>query len=186
MSVGISGFNLIGWKFYSAVCLAALFALSVSGCGKQEAVIENGSQVSLKYIGTLADGTIFDQTEEGAAPFEFQAGSGQVIPGFDKAVLGMKLNEKKKFNIPAAEAYGVRNEDLFRKVPLSFFPEDVTPELEQVLQLADPNGRPMPGTIISIDEDSVGLDLNHPLAGQDLTFDIEVVAFEPPAVKTTE
>ncbi|MFH1068017.1 MAG: FKBP-type peptidyl-prolyl cis-trans isomerase, partial [Candidatus Glassbacteria bacterium] len=83
-----------------------------------EKVVAVGSKISLNYRGTLADGTVFDSSA-GRGPFEFEAGRGEVIPGFDQAVIGMKLNEKKAFTIPAAEAYGEKQESLLRKVPHS-------------------------------------------------------------------
>lgn len=149
----------------------------VLGCGKDEVVIKEGSKVKVMYEGTLADGSVFDKSEEGQ-PLEFTTGRGDVIPGFDNAVLGMKLNEKKEVTIPPEEAYGPRNETWIRKVPPSFFPDDMTPELNMTLSLQDGNGRPFPGTITEITPDSITIDLNHPLAGMELTFTVEIVGIE--------
>jgi len=151
-------------------------AMLATGCGKEE-VIKEGSKVKIMYEGSLADGTVFDRSEKGQ-PLEFTVGRGEVIPGFDKALLGMKLNEKKELTVPAEEAYGQRNEEFFRKVPPSFFPDDMTPQIDMMLNLQDGNGRPFPGTITEITEDSITIDLNHPLAGKELTFKVEIIGIE--------
>ena len=148
----------------------------VLGCEKEE-VIKQGSKIKVAYEGSLADGSVFDKSEEGQ-PLEFTVGRGAVIPGFDKAVLGMKLNEKKEFTVPPEEAYGQRNEELFRKVPPTFFPDDMTPQVDMMLSLQDERGRPFPGTITEITQDSITIDLNHPLAGKELTFKVEIVGIE--------
>ena len=163
------------------VLVFVLALVITAGCGGSsgdggERVVAAGDTVSLTYKGTLSDGTVFDSTGDGA-PFTFVAGMQQVIQGFDQAVLGMALNEKKTFTIPDSLAYGKRKPPEIRKVPKSFFPEDMTPEEGQVLSLQDNMGNPFPGTIVEIAEDSVtlSLDMNPRLAGEDLTFDIEVV-----------
>ena len=148
----------------------------VLGCGKED-VVKQGSKIKVAYEGSLADGSVFDKSEE-SQPLEFTVGRGGVIPGFDKAVLGMKLNEKKEFTLPPEEAYGQRNDQLFRKVPPTFFPEDMAPQLDMIISLRDEMGRDFPGTITEITEDSIKIDLNHPLAGQELTFKIEILGIE--------
>jgi peptidylprolyl isomerase len=147
-----------------------------SGCGRDD-VVKEGSRVKIIYEGSLADGSVFDKSEE-SQPLEFTAGRGEMIPGFDKAVLGMKLNEKKEFTIPPEEAYGLRNDTWVRKVPPSFFPADMTPQINMMLSLQDERGRSFPGTITEITEDSITIDLNNPLAGKELTFKIEIVGIE--------
>jgi len=147
-----------------------------SGCGRDD-VVKEGSRVKVIYEGSLADGSVFDKSEE-SQPLEFTAGRGEMIPGFDKAVLGMKLNEKKEFTIPPEEAYGLRNDTWVRKVPPSFFPADMTPQINMMLSLQDERGRSFPGTITEITEDSITIDLNNPLAGKELTFKIEIVGIE--------
>ena len=161
-----------------------IFAFVSAGCGKgksaaEEKMVKAGDKVKIMYKGTLEDGSVFDSTQSDR-PFEFVAGVGSVIPGFDQAVTGMKLNEKKQVTIKAAEAYGPRNENMFRKFPHSFFPADMSPKLEMVISLQGPNGREFPGKITEITADSVTVDLNHPLAGKDLTFEIELVGIETP------
>ena len=140
-------------------------------------VVEKGNKVKVKYTGCLEDGTIFDKSKAGE-PLEFTVGDGQIIPGFDKAVEGMELNEEKKVTIEQEDAYGKRDENLKKEFPKNSLPENFEPEKGMVISLQDQNGRTIPGTIIDITENSIDIDLNHPLAGEDLTFDIMVVGIE--------
>ncbi len=167
--------------FSLAAIMTVIFALAlITGCGGSDGAggggIAAGDTVSLQYKGTLDDGSVFDSTSEGQ-PFKFVAGAGQVIPGFDEAVLDMSLNESKTFTIPDTLAYGKRHEPRIEKVPSSFFPEDTAPEVGLTIQLQGPQGQPFPGTVTEIAADSVtlSLDYNHPLAGENLTFEITVV-----------
>ena len=161
----------------SGVILFVMAAVVLAGgCGKDE-VVKQGSKVKVIYEGSLADGSVFDKSEE-SQPLEFTTGRGTVIPGFDKAVLGMKLNEKKEFTVPPEEAYGPRDETRIRKVLPSFFPDNVIPNANMTFSLQDENGRSFPGTITEITEDSITIDLNHPLAGKELTFKVEIVGIE--------
>jgi peptidylprolyl isomerase len=105
-------------------------------------------------------------------------GSGQVIPGFEKAVEGMKLNEEKKVTIKLEDGYGKRDETAIREYLKKALPENFKPEKGMVIRLQDQTGRAIPGTIIDITENSITIDLNHPLAGKDLTFNIKVVGIE--------
>ena len=109
---------------------------------------------------------------------EFQVGAGQMIPGFDRAVLGMELGEQKTVTIPCAEAYGPRREDMLLEVPLAQFPPDVTPEVGKQLYMRMGSGQVVPVTISSVSESSATLDANHMLAGKDLTFEITLVAID--------
>ena len=138
-------------------------------------VISEGDEIKLDYTGTLADGSIFDQSQEGS-PLSFTVGTGQVIPGFDKAVVGMALQEEKKFTIPTAEAYGERNDAMIQQFGKDRFPADMTLEIGQVLGFQTQDGNQVPGTITDFGDDSVSVDFNHQLAGEDLTFDIKIVA----------
>jgi len=133
-----------------------------------------GDTVRLHYPGRLDDGTVFD-TSEGREPLEFTLGSGQVIPGFEKAVEGMEAGEEKTFTIPADEAYGPHQEDLVLKVPREHLPEGLEPQVGQMLQMQTADGQVFQVKVMEVAEDHMVLDANHPLAGQDLTFDIEVV-----------
>ena len=130
--------------------------------------------VKVHYTGTLDDGTIFDSSEE-REPLEFQLGGGQVIPGFEDAVVGMNVGDIKTTRISSEEAYGLHDEDMVLTVPREQFPPDIEPELDQQLQLRQPDGSSFVVTIIDITEDNVTLDGNHPLAGEALTFTIQLV-----------
>src|SRR3989338_9241333 len=147
----------------------------VGGCAAGDKMtVKQGDKVKVEYTGTLQDGTQFD-TSVGRDPLEFAAGTGQVIPGFDNAVIGMKLNEEKTVTIPAAEAYGQPREELVQKVPKSSMPKDFEPNVNDELTLQSPNGQRILAIVREIGEENVTLDLNHPLAGKDLTFRIKVV-----------
>ena len=136
--------------------------------------VENGVFVSLHYKGTLQDGKVFD-TSEGRHPLEVQMGAGQLIPGLEKALLGMSLKEKKVLTIEPEEAYGHVDDKLTHSFPKSDVPTELNPEVGQVVALTSPEGQQVPAQIIEVDDEKVVLDLNHPLAGEALTFDIEVV-----------
>lgn len=140
-------------------------------------VVDNDDQVSLHYTGTLSTGEKFDSSE-GREPLAFKVGEGQVIPGFDKAVKGMKVDESKKFTIPADEAYGDVREDLMYNVPKDSIPAELKPHVGQKLVSNLEDGRQIPVTVTEITDETITLDANHPLAGQDLTFDIKIVAID--------
>ena len=135
---------------------------------------KKGDSVKVHYTGTLGDGTVFDSSD-GREPMEFTLGAGQVIPGFDQAVDGMAAGEKTKLTIPTDEAYGAVREEMVLTVPKSQFPEDVTPEVGQQFEVGQEQGQGVVVKVTEIAEDSVTLDANHPLAGKDLTFEIELV-----------
>ena len=136
-------------------------------------MIEEGKTVKVHYKGTLSDGHVFDSSE-GRDPIEFQIGSGQVIPGFEAAVKELAVGETKKVEIPCAEAYGESRDDLVGEAPLSRLPDDLEPEVGMVLQMQTPDGD-MAVRIVDMDEENMTLDANHPLAGQDLTFELTLV-----------
>ena len=137
--------------------------------------VQKGDAVSVHYHGKLTDGTTFDSSE-GREPLQFTAGSGQVIKGFDDAILGMMTGDKKTVNIPVADAYGERNDDMIMEYPKSDFPADMNPEVGMELQMGDDSGNVFPVVIVEVADDMVLLDANHPLAGQDLIFEIELVS----------
>lgn len=138
---------------------------------------KSGDKVSVHYKGTLDDGTVFDSSE-GRAPLSFTVGSGQLIRGFDQAVEGMAVGETRKVTVPAEDAYGEHDERLVHGVERAAFPPDLELEVGRVLSVRGPNGDPMRLTIVEIENDEVTLDGNHPLAGEDLTFEISLVTIE--------
>lgn len=133
-----------------------------------------GDTVRVHYTGTLEDGQVFDSSQ-GRDPLEFQLGAGQVIPGFEEAIAGMEPGEEKQVTIPSDDAYGPRREDLVMAVGREQFPEDVTPEVGQQLQMKK-GERTFVVSVQDVAEDRVVLDANHPLAGRDLNFELELVA----------
>jgi FKBP-type peptidyl-prolyl cis-trans isomerase 2 len=137
--------------------------------------VKNGDKVKVHYHGRLTDGTTFD-TSAGREPLEFEVGSGSVIKGFDDGVMGMVVGDKKTVNIPAEDAYGEKNPDMLVPFPKNNFPEDMNPEVGMRLNMTNGNGQMVPVTIVEVKEDTVILDANHPLAGEDLVFDIELVS----------
>jgi peptidylprolyl isomerase len=140
--------------------------------------VKNGDAVRVHYRGTLADGTEFDSSE-GHDPLAFTTGAGQVIPGFENAVVGMEIGDTVTVTIPPDEAYGPRYEQLTHTVSVSDFGSE--PCVGGTVNLTSPEGDDLMGRIVSIEGDAVALDFNHPLAGETLTFDIELVAVENPA-----
>jgi len=138
---------------------------------------KNGDNVKIHYDGSLDDGTRFDSSV-GRDPLEFTLGSGQVIPGFDNAVAGMAVGEKKSIRIPSDEAYGEHSEELIQQVPKSALPEEMEVSVGMPLQATGPAGEVVNMMVIEINEDSIQVDANHPLAGKALNFDIELVALE--------
>ena len=137
--------------------------------------VKSGDTVRIHYTGTLSDGTTFDSSE-GRDPLEFTVGSGQIIPGLDKAMPGMTVGDKKTVEVPADEAYGQPDPRAQQAVPRAEIPADIPLDLGTQLQVQTPEGQVMPVTVIAVTEEEVTLDANHPLAGKDLTFAIELVA----------
>jgi len=137
--------------------------------------VQTGDTVSVHYHGKLTDGATFDSSE-GREPLQFTAGTGQVIKGFDDAVLNMTVGEKKTVHIPVGEAYGHRNDDMIMEYPITEFPTDMKPEVGMELQMGDNAGNVFPVVITAVSAETVMLDANHPLAGQDLIFELELVA----------
>jgi peptidylprolyl isomerase len=136
---------------------------------------KSGDNVKIHYTGTLEDGTTFDSSA-GREPLEFTLGSGQVIVGFDEAVTGMEPGDKKKVTIEADKAYGQRNEEMVITAPRNQVPPEIKPEVGQQLQMAGPDNQPIVVLITEVTDEHIVLDANPPLAGKDLTFDIELVA----------
>lgn len=135
---------------------------------------KKGDTVHVHYTGRLEDETVFDSSE-GREPLSFQLGTGQVVPGFEKAVEGMEVGEKKTRTIPSDEAYGPRVDQLTFTVPRENLPPGYDPKEGELLRMETRDGRQMDVMVTSADEGFVKMDANHPLAGRDLTFDIELV-----------
>ena len=138
---------------------------------------KQGDTVKVHYTGKLEDGTVFDSSLE-REPIAFEIGAGQIIPGFEKAVEGMEPGQKTSTVVPAAEAYGPRHEEALVNVQRSKLPPDLQPEVGQQLQVQQPDGQPLPVRVVRVEDAEITLDSNHPLAGKDLAFEIELVAVE--------
>ncbi len=139
--------------------------------------VKENDTVQVHYTGRLVSGEEFDSSS-GREPLEFTVGAGAVIAGFDHAVLGMKVNEKKTFTIPANQAYGAVREDLIQHIDRSFLPTDINLEVGKELMASDQEGRQLRVTIKRVEEDFITIDANHPLAGKDLIFDIIIVTIK--------
>ncbi len=137
-------------------------------------IAKDGDTVKVHYTGTLENGEVFDTSQE-REPLEFTLGQGQLIPGFEKAVIGLNVGDSTKVDIPSGEAYGEMREDLVINVPKDQLPADVEPQVGMQLQVNQPNGQPVPVRITGISDTELTLDANHPLAGKDLSFEIELV-----------
>lgn len=137
--------------------------------------VKAGDEVAIHYKGTLVDGSVFDSSE-GRDPLSFTVGSGQIIPGLDKALPGMKVGDKKTVVAVAAEAYGEHDPQNMQQMPRANIPDDIALEVGAQLQVQTENGQVMQVLVGALDEETVTLDANHPLAGEDLTFAIELVS----------
>ncbi len=135
---------------------------------------KKGDKVKVHYTGKLTDGSVFD-TSQDREPLEFEIGAGMMIAGFDKAVTGMKVGDKKTAELSADEAYGQKNDEMVVEVPKAQLPEDLKPEVGQQLGMQQPNGQNIPVVVTKVEEETIEIDANHPLAGKDLVFDIELV-----------
>ena len=139
--------------------------------------VKKGDKVKVDYTGKLEDGKIFDSSKHGehSHPIEFEVGEGKVIKGFDEAVLGMEIGDEKEITIKPEEAYGQVNPNMVKKVPKEQLPKDKKPEVGMMLFLGTPDGKKFPARITEITDKEVTIDLNHPLAGKVLKFEIKLV-----------
>tara|TARA_Y100000310_G_C20583818_1_gene764358 strand:+ start:618 stop:1085 length:468 start_codon:yes stop_codon:yes gene_type:complete len=149
--------------------------------------VEKGNIVKVEYEGKLEDGTQFDASKKHGKPLEFEVGTGSVIKGFDAAVVGMEKGEEKEVTIKAFDAYGPVRDDLIKDFPRERLPKDGEPKVGMMLGMALPTGQQMSAKIIEVNDVMVKLDMNHPLAGKNLTFKIKIVDIsEKKAEESTE
>jgi peptidylprolyl isomerase len=137
--------------------------------------VKKGDTVKVHYHGKLTTGETFDSSD-GKEPLEFKVGDGDVIKGFEEGVMGMKIGDKKTIQIPAEDAYGEKNEEMMIEFPKDRFPADMNPEVGMPLTMSNGAGQNFRVTITEVKDDSVILDANHPLAGEELIFDIQLVS----------
>mgnify|MGYP005988522475 CR=1 FL=1 len=138
---------------------------------------KSGDTVRINYTGTLTNGETFDSSD-GRDPLEFVVGSGQIIAGLDAAIPGMVVGDKKLVEVPCALAYGDKNPDARQAVPRDQIPAEIPCEVGTQLQMQTPQGQVVPVTVAEVTETEVTLDANHPLAGEDLNFAIEIVGID--------
>ncbi|MEC3907478.1 peptidylprolyl isomerase [Tamlana sp. 2201CG12-4] len=136
--------------------------------------VKENDTVKVHYTGRLSNGQVFDSSLE-REPLEVTLGQGMLIPGFEKGIIDMKLNEKKTINIPVSEAYGDIQQELLYEVKKEQLPPEIAPEVGMALASKDPNGNEVQFRVAEVKEDHIIVDANHPLAGQDLTFDLELI-----------
>lgn len=137
--------------------------------------VKNNDTVKVHYTGKLENGQVFDSSVERGEPIQFTLGQGQLIPGFEKGLIDMRVNEKKTVNIPMEEAYGETNEQLIQEVPKSQLSEDIEPKVGMGLITQTPNGQEINLVVTEVKDESIVVDGNHPLAGKNLIFDLELV-----------
>ncbi|WP_045215293.1 FKBP-type peptidyl-prolyl cis-trans isomerase [Desulfonatronovibrio magnus] len=136
--------------------------------------VQDGTKVKVHYTGKLNDGTVFDTSKE-RDPLEFTVGQGQVIQGFEDAVRGMETGDSKEVTVACEQAYGQRREDMILEVPKDKFPSEIPMTVGQQLMLRHPEGQEFPAFIVEVKDEAVTLDANHPLAGEELNFEIELL-----------
>jgi peptidylprolyl isomerase len=137
--------------------------------------VEKGNSIKVHYVGTLEDGTEFDNSYKRGEPIEFVVGSGNIIKGFDEGVVGMSVGEKKMVSVPPSEGYGEYNDNARDYVGRDRFPSDFAFSVGAQVMSQTPNGDPLIATILEVNDDNVLLDFNHPMAGKNLNFELELV-----------
>ncbi|MEJ2705339.1 MAG: peptidylprolyl isomerase [Sedimentisphaerales bacterium] len=135
---------------------------------------KTGDKVKINLTGRLEDGSVFLNTGEGK-PLEFKIGEGKILPGIEHAVEGMNVGESKSVNVPPEQGFGQRRQELIEKVGRDKFPDNIEPAVGKKLQVPQQQGQPMEVTIVDVSDESVTLDANHPLAGKELAFDLELL-----------
>lgn len=139
--------------------------------------VKENDTIEVHYTGKLANGQVFDSSLE-REPLKVQLGQGQLIPGFEKALVDMAVNEKKTITIGKEDAYGEVRNDLFQKVPKTELPEEIKPEVGMGLVGSRPDGSQQQFRVTEVNDDHIVIDANHPLAGQDIIFDLELIAIK--------
>ncbi|MEK6949811.1 MAG: peptidylprolyl isomerase [Nanoarchaeota archaeon] len=163
------------------IIVTAALLLFISGAVTEisnkfkEGKVESGNTVKVEYTGSFENGTIFDSSEIHGQPLEFQAGSGQMIKGFDQAVIGMKVGEEKTITLSQEDAYGSRNPELIAAIPKEELPEGKPVKPGMMILVGSQNGQQIPALITEVNENNFTIDLNHPLSGKALVFKIKVV-----------
>lgn len=137
--------------------------------------VATGSRIKVHYTGTFDDGEVFDSSRQAQEPFEFEVGAGQVIPGFENALVGMKAGEIKQVRLTEDEAYGPYNQEMVFDADPNQFEEGLSPEVGQQFQTQMQDGTPLLLTVKAVSEEKITLDANHPMAGKALNFDLEVI-----------
>ena len=137
--------------------------------------VEKGNKVKVHYTGTFEDGTVFDSSEKHGQPLEFEVGAGQMIKGFDAAVVGMEVDQEKEITLTSDDAYGQPKAELVQKVPRDKLPQDQEPKAGMMVTLQGPDGRAFPAKITEVNDSEITIDLNHPLAGKTLNFKLKLV-----------
>ena len=148
--------------------------------------VTSNSTVTVHYKGTLNDGSVFDDSKVRGSAIEVTMGTGRVIPGFESALIGMTEGQEKTVTIAAQDAYGVTNPEAFQTVPRNAFPNDFTATPGETVQGTNAMGQPLMARVVSGDAEGITLDFNHPLAGEDLTFDLEVLGIAETETTDTE
>tara|TARA_Y100000310_G_scaffold338405_1_gene427970 strand:- start:2265 stop:2759 length:495 start_codon:yes stop_codon:yes gene_type:complete len=141
--------------------------------------IKKGDKVKVEYTGKFSDGEVFDKSE-GRGPLKFEVGAGQVVPGFDKNIEGMEKDGEKTFTLKPEEAYGEIRAEMVQEVPREKLPADPEPEVGMMLVMKAPTGQQIPAKITKVEDGKVTIDINHPLAGKELTFTVKVVGINEP------
>jgi peptidylprolyl isomerase len=157
----------------SGLVLITLFTSFAQGA---ETMIADGKKVKIDYTLTV-DGEVVDSSQ-GKEPLEYTQGQGMLISGLEKELEGMQAGDEKKVTVAPAEGYGEVSQDAFREIPVSQFPQNITPEAGQRLSMQTPQGQQIPVTVAEVKDDVIVLNFNHPLAGKELTFDVKVVSVD--------
>ncbi len=161
-----------------ALSIACIFMLSA--CSSSAVIAKEGDTVKVLYVGTLDDGTVFDSSEiHGGDPLQFAIGTGQYLPDFEQAVIGMTVNETKDVHISSNDAYGPYYDDMIVTVNWSSFQEGYVPEVGEQVEMQNSQGAIHNAIVLNTSDEGVTLDFNNPLAGLDLNFEITLVEIVP-------